>query len=268
MLSLALTLLLLLLQATPEASAAEPLCDASAVPEPPGGAEGKEFAACPGPRPEQLLLDTRSKVARLEPTSATDVTHYQLELEVIPEYSGQTVTAVRVEGVNTIDFEPTVDGLGTFTVDLHDALTVSSVTGNVSSWMRVGSTVEIILDRAYDAGEEVYVGVAYEGVPEGAGFGAFHWWMRNGDLFVATLSEPFFAHYWWPCKDALDDKATMQMHVTVPAGMVALSNGLELGSQVLPGDRVRYSWEETYPMIPYLAFWILSITSPFFRSSI
>ncbi len=215
--------------------------------------EGKD----PGSRsvtPElRVPLNPGGEARLLEADSATNVTHYFLDLAVIPEYVGAAVTAVRVEGISTIDFEPTTDGLTSFTVDLHSGLTVNAVDGDVASWSRVGHTIEIQLDRAYDAGESVQVAIDYEGYPQTVGFGAFRWWVRNGNLVVATLSEPFYARYWWPCKDALDDKATMQMHVTVPSGSVALSNGYKLGSEALAGNRTKYFWYETYPMVPYLA---------------
>jgi aminopeptidase N len=123
----------------------------------------------------------------------------------------------------------------------------------------VGNTIEIQLDRSYDTGESVQVAVDYEGYPVSAGFGAFRWWLRNGELVIATLSEPFYARYWWPCKDALDDKATMQMWVTVPSDLVAFSNGSLTATEALPGSRTRYRWHEQYPMIPYLAS--LAVTS-------
>jgi aminopeptidase N len=188
-----------------------------------------------------------------EADSDTDVTHYYLDIEIIPEYTGPTVTAVRVEGVSTIDLMPTVDGLSTFTVDLHGGLTVNSVTGDLASWTRISDTIEITLDRAYDTGEAIQVIVDYAGYPQSGGLGAFHWWIRNGTLAVATASVPFYARYQWPCKDALDDKATVRTHVTVPAGLRALSNGAEQVPLSLPGGRMRYRWNETHPMIPYLA---------------
>jgi len=229
----------------PEACAAAP-------PGEPDG-EGKDPGGCPLPGEPAGAFVEGAGLAQAEAAFDTDVTHYFLDLEIIPEYDGATVTAVRVEGTSTIDFQPTVDGLTTFTVDLDRALAVNAVTGDVAGWSRVGDTVEISLDHAYDTGEAVQVAVVYGGHPQDAGLGAFHWWLRNGELVVATLSEPFYARYWWPCKDALDDKATLEMHVTAPSGMRALSNGVDLGSQPLSGNRTKHLWHETHPMIPYLA---------------
>jgi len=215
--------------------------------------EGKDPGSSSEARELRVPLDPGRDAVLLEGESDSDVTHYLLDLEIVPEYAGEEVTAVRVEGISTIDFEPTADGLTRFTVDLHSSLAVKAVEGDVAGWSRVGHTVEIQLDRAYDAGESVRVAVLYSGYPRSNGFGAFRWWVRRGNLVVATLSQPFYTRTWWPCKDALDDKATMQMQVTVPSGFVALSNGQELGSEALAGGRTKFFWRETYPMAPYLA---------------
>jgi len=201
----------------------------------------------------RIEAEQNAPVGLREADAETDVTEYLLDIELVPEYSGSTVTAVRVQGSSTIEAEPTGNGLTTFTVDLRSNMTVNSVTGNVSGWSRVGDTVVITLNRAYDAGEPFQVTVAYQGYPQTGGFGAFKWWIRNGNLVVASLSEPYFARYWWPCKDSLNDKATMRMHATVPGSMTAVSNGVLEGTDALSGGRVRYRWHESYPMVAYLA---------------
>jgi hypothetical protein len=263
LLSLALGLLpVSLAQTAGAARPAAPLeasCVDDARVQAPPDDEGKDLGLCSHARELRQPLRAGADALLLELESETDVTHYRLDLEIIPEYSDTTIVAVRVEGVSTIDFQPTVDGLTMFTVDLHSVLAVNAVTGDVASWSRVGNTIEIDLDDVYDSGEPVQVVVDYQGYPQAAGFGAFKWWLRNGELVIATLSEPFYARYWWPCKDALNDKASMDMTVTVPSGLVALSNGWLAGTETLTGDRVRYLWQEQYPMIPYLAS--LAITS-------
>ena len=188
-----------------------------------------------------------------EGDSDTDVTHYFLDIEIVPEYSGTTITDVRVQGISTITAQPTIPALTTFTVDLAGNLTVNSVTGNVASSSRVGDTIVATLDRPYDVGESFDVVVDYQGYPMTQSWGAFRWWIRNGNLAVGTLSEPFYAKYWWPCKDALVDKATMQMHCTVPNGMVVASNGVLEGTDAVGADRTRFRWREDYLMATYLA---------------
>ena len=217
--------------------------------------EGKDGSLCSHARTlaEHIAAQQSETPSLREADANTDVTHCFLDIEIIPEYVNSNATAVKVEGTSTIDAQAAVDGLAEFTLDLRDNLTINSVTGDVSTWSRVGHTIEITLDQTYNTGEPFQVIVDYEGYPSSASFAAFKWWERNDNLVVATLSEPFYARYWWPCKDALNDKSTMQMHVTVPDSMVAVSNGLDDGTDVLSGGRIKYKWSETYPMIPYLA---------------
>lgn len=219
---------------------------------PEAGLDGKEHAACgraalpPQPQPGDGPLPRESD-------ADTDVLHYLLDIELIPELTGPDITAVRVEGTSTITARSLVSGLSTFTVDLLALLNVTSVAGDAVSFVRPGNTIVITLDRAYDAGEEFQISVNYDGYPAVGGLGAFVWWLRNGNLAVATLSEPYYARYWWPCKDSLGDKATMQMHCTVPDGLVVASNGISDGIEALPGGRVKHKWHEVNPMVPYLA---------------
>lgn len=188
-----------------------------------------------------------------EPEGATDVLHYFLDIEIVPEYSGPNPTAVRVQGVNTITVRAASDNLTTFTVDMHAPLTLNSVTGNVSSHLRSGDLLIITLDRTYNTDEVFQVAINYAGYPSAAGFGAFSWWIRNGQIVVATLSEPYYARTWWPCKDRLSDKATMQMHCTVPNPLKVGSNGINEGTEALSGNRTKYKWHEINPMTAYLA---------------
>lgn len=183
----------------------------------------------------------------------TDVLNYFLEIELIPEYSGPDPVAVRVEGVSTIMVRSTVDGLATFTVDLHAPLTIHAITGNVASYVRDGDQVIVTLDQTYDTNEQFQISVDYSGYPSTAGFGAFAWWTRNGDLMIATLSEPYYARTWWACKDRLSDKSTMQMHCTVPNPLVVASNGIDEGTEAMSGGRTKYKWHTTSPMVAYLA---------------
>ena len=217
--------------------------------------EGKGEHLCPHAQAliQQFEAEQHQAAAHREQDTDTDVTHYLLELEILPQYSGPDVTAVLVAGTCTIDAQATGDGLTLFTVDLHSNLTVNSVTGNVASWTRITNAIEIALDSTYQTGEAFQVVIDYGGDPQSAGFGAFKWWVREGNLVVATLSQPYYARNWWPCKDALEDKSTMQMQVVVPDPMVVVSNGQQMGTETLTGGRTKYLWEETYPMIPYLA---------------
>lgn len=218
--------------------------------------EGKETFPCGRahlPLVDSAPGDPRDGGEPREALSDTDVLHYLLEIEILPEYSGLTPTAVAVHGVTTMTVRSTINGLTTFTVDLYNILTADSVTGNVGGWSRTGDVVTITLDRAYDADEVFMVAVEFHGYPETGGFGAFQWWTRNDVLVVGTLSEPYYARTWWACKDQLGDKATMEMHCTVPNPFKVASNGINEGTEALSGNRTLYKWHEINPMTAYLA---------------
>ncbi len=183
----------------------------------------------------------------------TDVISYLLDIEITPEYDGGgAFVDTLVAGTCTIAAEATIDGLSQFDVDLRANMTVNGVTGDAAGFVHVGDVIEITLDRTYNTGESFQVVVDYRGHPEDAGFGTFRQWTRNGSPVIATMSEPYYAHHWWPCKDTLGDKTTAQTFLTVPGDLLAVSNGTLTGVDVLTGNRKRYRWQESYPIIPYL----------------
>ncbi len=218
-----------------------------------GHGEGKADLLCSHAR-ESLIAKRGIPIRAMnrEADADTDVTHYSLDIRVMPQMLGPSLIDVAVEGACTITASPTVNGLSRFTIDLRSNLIVESVTGDLATYLRSGDTILVMLDRSYDVGESFQVTVVYSGSPDSSGFAAFKWWMRAGYPVIATLSEPYYAHYWWPCKDALNDKATFDTTITVPDPLVAVSNGIDLGAQPLPDNETRYSWQVTYPMIPYL----------------
>jgi aminopeptidase N len=68
-----------------------------------------------------------------------------------------------------------------------------------------------------------------------------------------TLSEPFSALNWFPCKQSLIDKAdSVYVFLSTDKGVKAGSNGLLTASVELPADRVRYEWKCRYPVDYYL----------------
>ena len=94
--------------------------------------------------------------------------------------------------------------------------------------------------------------IAYHGSPASQGFSSAFWSTHSGATLGASLSEPWFARQWWPCRDALDDKFTSEVWITVPSGNIAVSNGTLAGTDALTGSRVRYRWQENYPIATYL----------------
>src|SRR5690606_2297362 len=68
-----------------------------------------------------------------------------------------------------------------------------------------------------------------------------------------TLSEPYNAREWWPCKQSLLDKIdSTDIWITVPEGLKAGSNGLLQTTTPMPGNKRRYEWKTKYPIAYYL----------------
>src|SRR5690606_35179861 len=107
------------------------------------------------------------------------------------------------------------------------------------------------LDKAYDAGQSFQVKVDYRGSPEARTdfFGStFYFFNTHGSparTIASSLSQPYQAHYWWPCKDnwgsldePMSDKFTIHMWITVPDWMVVAANGALQGTDALSGGRL------------------------------
>jgi hypothetical protein len=180
----------------------------------------------------------------------TDVLHYDLTIEVDPatEWLG---------GTNTITVRSLVDNLTVFRVRIADYFTLTSVTsgGVPAVWTRIDpATIEITLDRPYNADEQFELFIAYNGFPIDQGFGSIVFTTHglSQQPLVFTLSEPWYAYTWWPAKDVNTDKATGDLSITVPNTMNVASNGVLVSTADLPGNRRQFNWSTAYQMVPYL----------------
>jgi aminopeptidase N len=184
-----------------------------------------------------------------------DVLHYELSLDIDPD----TET---IDGTVLIEALAVVSPIQSVILDLFDNLTVTDVRENGSS---VGFTHEddlitIALGLNYQYQDTIRLAIDYNGQPAGVndelGLTAFtfgtHPRPAGEQLSIFTLSEPFFARAWWPCKDVLPDKATARLKISVPDTLVVASNGLLESEEPLPDGKKRFVWFESYPITTYL----------------
>jgi len=96
--------------------------------------------------------------------------------------------------------------------------------------------------------------VFYHGVPQSSGFGSFTQGTHglSQTPIIWTLSEPYGARDWWPCKMTLTDKAdSIDTYITVPLGNKAGSNGML--KEIIPqGTNNTYHWKHRHPIAAYL----------------
>ena len=69
---------------------------------------------------------------------------------------------------------------------------------------------------------------------------------------IASMGQPSYAQSWWPCKDKPSDKYRMQVAVTVPDTLVAVSNGTLVGVEPAAPGWETWRWREDYPIATYL----------------
>ncbi|MCH2231983.1 MAG: hypothetical protein MK105_16730 [Crocinitomicaceae bacterium] len=74
-----------------------------------------------------------------------------------------------------------------------------------------------------------------------------------GNQVTWSLSEPFSAYEWWPCKQSLTDKAdSVGIKITVPSTCKAGSNGVLENVVDLGNSLTRYEWKHRHPIDYYL----------------
>lgn len=74
-----------------------------------------------------------------------------------------------------------------------------------------------------------------------------------GNQVTWSLSQPFSAYEWWPCKQSLTDKAdSCAVKVTVPNACKAGSNGMLENVVDLGNGTSRYEWKHRHPIDYYL----------------
>ncbi|MFM6984833.1 MAG: M1 family aminopeptidase [Chitinophagaceae bacterium] len=69
---------------------------------------------------------------------------------------------------------------------------------------------------------------------------------------ISTLSQPYGAHYWWPCRENLSDKIdSLDVYLTVDTPYYAVSNGV-LISETNSGALRTFHYSHSYPVVNYL----------------
>ncbi|UCC44722.1 MAG: hypothetical protein JSU65_01990 [Candidatus Zixiibacteriota bacterium] len=140
-------------------------------------------------------------------------------------------------------------------VDLYSNMAIDSVTypGGVLGYSRSGNVVTVTLDRAYNQGEQFEFTTYYYGHPVEGGFQAFAFDYYLGEPIISSLSEPYFARTWWPCKDRMDDKAdSFYIAIEVDTSLWVGSNGLPDSTIVGGTNSHTFYYSTRYPMVTYL----------------
>ncbi len=180
-------------------------------------------------------------------TQNYDISYHELRFSVDPNN-----TTPYISGVVTTTFTALSD-MSVVTFDMATALVVSSVTMNSSNLTFSQSNYElnINLPTTLVSGNSATVVITYAGSPPQAE-GAFTRGTHSGTPVIFTLSEPYGARDWWPCKQDLNDKVNaIDVYITAPSAYVSVSNGIEV-SQTVSGANKTTHFHHNYPIPAYL----------------
>ncbi len=180
-----------------------------------------------------------------------NITYHKLEFTVDP-----TVRAIT--GKVTTNYTALSD-MNTLIFDLTSSLVVSSVTiNNITSsfFQNTNNELVITLPSTQLTGNTATVEIIYSGVPGNDGFGSFEIDVHASDTnspILWTLSEPYGARDWWPCKQDLNDKVDngIDVYITAPSQYVSVSNGLQQ-SRIINGSNATTHYHHSYPIPAYL----------------
>ncbi len=181
-------------------------------------------------------------------TANYDITYHKLEFTVNPNnrfISGKvTTTFTALANMNTITF----DFANTLTASL-----VKKGATNLTFTENTNNELVITLPSTQAAGTSATIEVTYSGTPPNNGFGSFEQSTHNGAPIIWTLSEPFGARDWWPCKQDLNDKIdNIDVYITAPSQYISVSNGIETTAPVISGGSKTTHFHHGYPIPAYL----------------
>lgn len=174
-----------------------------------------------------------------------DLKYHELYLEVDP---GDTVISGRI----TSKFLVTATSIDSVHFDLTNAMTVDSV--KILGFSTTFTTITnglVLVPSASLLQNNVYTSVVYyHGTPPSTVYYGNH---GPSNVPVAwTLSEPYGAKDWWPCKQSLNDKIdSIDVIVKTPDTYRTGSNGILLSESISGGFNTAH-WKHTHKIPAYL----------------
>jgi len=173
-----------------------------------------------------------------------------LAFEVLPETES-------LNGVATLVFTAKAP-LTRLPIDLDRNLPVSAIAIDgvplaPSAWSNPEGRLTITLPKPVPAGGKVTAKITYGGTPHVAVKAPWDdgmVWSKtpDGRTWFATTAEGYGCDLFWPCLDfPTGEPALVTLHITVPKGLKAPSNGVLLGVDTLADGRTTWNWRAKHP---------------------
>ena len=177
-----------------------------------------------------------------------DLLFYHLDIRVDPEKKF-------ISGKNTIRFKMLKDD-ARIQLDLTDALNIDKILFGSTplKYERDSGAVFVDFPETLHARHVYAIDFYYSGSPVQTGrFGGFTFGKDpSGHPWIYTACEGIGASIWWPNKDQWRDEVkNMQISVSIPNGLVDVSNGRFMGKTDLGDGYTRWDWFVHYPINNY-----------------
>ncbi len=203
-----------------------------------GGASAATMSSMPVTASGMPVPDARQEMI--------DVQHYDLKLEVIP-------STAWIGGTTTLFFVVKDQPVSQIVLDFRDNMTcytpklIYPYEADLYYYHKDDQIVAS-LPTPLDPGQAAELSINFLGNPEPEGLFGFRTDTTDaGNLVTATVSEPWSARSWWPCKDDPADKASFTSQIRAPLDMTAVS----IGRPTSTGAGTS-SWSEPNPVSTYL----------------
>ncbi len=189
----------------------------------------------------------RSFMPQINVGESYDITYHRLEWEIDPN-------TYYIKGCVTTHFtlKNTTDSIK---FNMATELVVDSILYHNSkiNFSHSNNILTINFLNQLVINQQDSVSIYYQGEPpESSGFGAFTQDYHNLIPIIWTLSEPYGARDWWPCKQSLNDKVdSIDVFVTTPQEYKVASNGI-LISETITGNQKITHWKHRHPIAAYL----------------
>ncbi len=184
-----------------------------------------------------------------------DVIFHELDLNV-------ERTSTYISGSVTTLAKSKVFKLDTFMFQLHASLILDSVLGAKNqklNFVRLTDVALVLLDSSYALDQFLQVKIYYHGTPPSGASAAIGNGFSNkasptyANQITWSLSQPYSAYEWWPCKQSLQDKIdSVFISVTTDSTNKVGANGLLKSITSRPNGKSTYRWETRYKMNYYL----------------
>lgn len=141
--------------------------------------------------------------------------------------------------------------------DLVEKLQVDSVKRGTENlrWERKGDRIWVYKQTKWQRNQRDSFEVFYGGNPIGVtgNNGAYSYEFHATGPIISTLSQPYGAPYWWPCKQSLLDKIdSIDIIVDTHKDFKVGTNGLLQSVTELSDTVHRVHWKHRYPVATYL----------------